>query len=76
MVGINDTGASTTANEVTFAPCKIGVIGIRKYTFSTIPEPPTYPLEIANYGIVAGTSHVYGPKIINDEDALADLVKV
>lgn len=76
MVGINDTGASTTASEVTFSPCKLGVVGIRKYTFSTLPEPPTYPLELANYGIVAGTSHVYGPKIINDEDALADLVKV
>lgn len=76
MVGINDTGASTTANEVTFAPVKLGIIGLRKYTFSALPEPPTYPLDVGCYGIVAGTTHVYGPKLINDEDASANVVVV
>lgn len=76
-VGINDTAASTIASEVTTAPLKIGIVQQDKIRISCPPEPSPFPIQAANYGIVtSGSPHVYGPRIINDEDALASIIRV
>jgi len=77
LVGINDTGASTTASEVTTAPTKLGMMCTRKFILSERSEPPPKPATLACYGTVSsGSAHVYGPSLINDEDANAGIIKV
>lgn len=76
-VGINDTGASTTASEVTISAPKVGISMARTYKFSTPRDVVQTPVKFNLAGMVSTTgSHVYGPKIIDDEDLAASIQRV
>jgi len=75
-VGINDTAASTTASEMTTSTTKVGVTLSRHWTFSTLKEPPQLPCKFTIQGLVAGTTHVFGPSLIDDEDQATTVKRV
>lgn len=76
-VGVNDEPGATTASEITTSAPKIGVTMSRTYKFSTPKDVIQTPVKFLVSGLVSYTgSHVYGPKLIDDEDSVADVVKV
>lgn len=75
-VGISDTPGATTSTEMTTSAPKIGITISRTLKFSPPKEGPQVPVKFNMPGLVSRVgTHVYGPKIIDDNDALADVLK-
>ncbi|UYD39084.1 MAG: capsid protein [Wigfec virus K19_432] len=76
-VGINDSAGATTASELTISAPKVGISLARTYKFSTPKDVVQTPVKFVLSGMVSTTgAHVYGPKLIDDEDQLADVKRV
>lgn len=76
-VGINDSAGATTASEITISAPKVGISLARTYKFSTPKDVVQTPVKFVLSGMVSTTgAHVYGPKLIDDEDQLANVQRV
>lgn len=76
-VGISDAAAATTASEVTISAPKVGISLARTYKFSTPADVVQTPVKFNLAGMISTTgAHVYGPKLIDDEDLVANVQRV
>lgn len=75
-VGISDSAGAVSATEMTTSATKIGIMMSKTWKFSELKEMPYVPTKFTCQGVVAGTAHVYGPRIIDDEDHAVAIERV
>ena len=74
--GIGDNAGGIQAAEITTGITKVGVTYARTWKFTSLKESIHLPVRMGCYGMVQGTTHVYGPSIIDDEDTVASVKRV